>query len=153
MNQTNKTRPAHNFSLFTISFSLIIMFTSVVSADFSRDGDIVTDSVTKLEWQDDDVSHEMKWREAIDHCESLELGGHNDWRLPNINELKTIIDRSKYNPAIVSTFEHTSSSSYWSSTTNEDYFEDAWRVFFHNGKVDNYGKDGDYCVRCVRDGD
>ena len=109
MNRTNTNRPLHNFSLFTISFSLLLIFTSVASADFSRDGGIVKDSVTGLEWQDDDIGDKMEWREAISHCESdVSLGGHGDWRLPNVNELKSIIDRSRYNPAIVTAFEHTS---------------------------------------------
>ena len=153
MNQTNKTRPAHNFSLFTISFSLIIMFTSVVSADLSRDGDIVTDSATGLQWQDDAVGDTMEWREAISHCEDdVSLGGHDDWRLPNINELKTIIDRSRTSPAIVSAFEHTSSSVYWSSTTLENRHDNAWGVGFYGSYVGRGTKDNDLYVRCVRDG-
>ena len=153
MNKTNKTRPAHNFSLFTISFSLLLMFTSVVSADFSRDGSIVTDSVAGLQWQDDAIGESMEWREAINHCEDdVSLGGHGDWRLPNVNELKSIIDRSRYNPAIVSAFEHTSSSRYWSSTTNEGRHEYAWYVSFYSGYVSSNGKGNNRYVRCVRDG-
>ena len=153
MNQINTSRILHNFSLFTISFSLLLMFTSVVSADFSRDGDIVKDSVTNLEWQDDAIGDRMKWREAIDDCKGFELGNYNDWRLPNINELKSIIDRSRYNPAIVSIFEHTSTDNYWSSTTNKYSYDYAWNVFFFAGYVYGSPKDDDKYVRCVRDGD
>ena len=153
MNQINISRLLHNFSLFTIGFLLLIL-TSVVSADFSRDGDIVRDSVTGLEWQDDAIGDRIEWRDAIDHCEDyVSLGDHDEWRLPNINELKTIIDRSRTNPAIVSTFEHTSSGNYWSSTTSEDYHERAWRVGFNNGFVDYKSKSNSYRIRCVRDGD
>ena len=121
-------------------------------ADFTKEGDIVTDSVTKLEWQDDAITDEMEWQEAIEYCEGLELEEHTDWRLPNINELKTIIDRSRYNPAIVSAFEQTSSNYYWSSTTYENYHEHAWNVYFFYGSVGYYSKDGDRYVRCVRAG-
>jgi hypothetical protein len=122
-------------------------------ADFSRDGSIVTDSATGLQWQDDAVGDTMTWREAISHCEDdVSLGGHDDWRLPNINELKTIINRGRYNPAIVSAFKHTSSSDYWSSTTNEYDREGAWGAYFGNGNVYDDGKGNNGYVRCVRDG-
>ena len=32
-------------------------------------------------------THTDEWIGAIDYCESLDLGGKNDWRMPNINEL------------------------------------------------------------------
>ena len=112
----------------------------------------VLDSKTGLEWQDDAVGDTMDWVEAIKYCESLELDSNKDWRLPNINELKTIIDRSRYNPAIVSTFEHTSSGYYWSSTTYEYYHEFAWYVSFSYGYVYRGYKGTSRYVRCVRDG-
>jgi len=149
MNKIDTNRPLHNFSLFTISFALLLMFTSVVSADFSRDGDIVTDSVTNLEWQDDE-SVEKNWEEAIAYCEALELGGHTDWRLPNFNELYTIADHTKRNPAIDAIFQSVVSDFYWSSTTivgDEGY---AWSVYFGHGGDNWYGKSNSGYVRCVR---
>jgi len=125
---------------------------SLLQADFSKTGDIVKDSVSGLEFQDDAVGSRMKWEAAISHCEALSLGGHSDWRLPNINELKTIADRSKRNPAIVDAFTHTSSNYYWSSTTYEGNKDNAWVVNFNGGGVYYDGKDGSNYVRCVRDG-
>ena len=80
---------------------LILFLVSGVMANagFSRQGDIVTDSISKLQWQDDKIGKEMGWKDAIDHCEALNLGGYSDWRLPNLNELKSIVNRDKYNPA------------------------------------------------------
>ena len=123
-------------------------------ADFTRDTStaIVTDSATGLEWQDDAIGSSTTWQSAIDRCENLTLGGQSDWRLPNINELKTIIDRSKVNPAIISAFTQTSSDGYWSSTTTEDYKDNAWGVYFYDGYVGSHGKDNYYYVRCVRAG-
>jgi len=49
---------------------------------FSRDDttQIVTDTTTGLQWQDDANASSLtkKWTEAIDYCEALTLGGHDD---------------------------------------------------------------------------
>ena len=131
---------------------LIMIGLSLLKAEFLKNGDIVKDSVSKLEWQDNAVGSTMAWEDAITHCEELSLGGHSDWRLPNINELKSIVDRSKDYPAIVNGFENTSSNRYWSSTTYEGYKGSAWIVTFSYGYVGYYRKGHNYYVRCVRDG-
>ncbi len=126
--------------------------------NFSRDNitEIVTESRTNLQWQDnEDVNTTQRtWQGAIDYCENtLSLGGHNDWRLPNKKELLSIADRSRYNPAIDNTiFVNTASPDYWSSTAFVDSTYDAWYVGFGNGGSD-YGSKGDNgYVRCVRGG-
>ena len=131
---------------------LIMIGLSLLHADFTKTGDIVKDSVSHLEWQDDAVGPIMLWESAITHCEALSLGGHSDWRVPNLNELKSIVDRSKVNPAIVNGFDNTSSNYYWSSTTYENNKRNAWIVYFYYGKVDYNPKNDEYYVRCVRDG-
>jgi len=134
---------------------LIILGLSLfLCADFTRDANgIVTDSITTLQWQDDAIGTTMNWEESIAHCEALDLDG-TGWRLPNINELKTIIDVSKVNPAIANGFTQTSSNNYWSSTTYGDVNVSyaAWFVYFYPGSV-HYTNQGDrYYVRCVRGG-
>ncbi len=130
---------------------LIIVGLSLLQADFTKTGNIVKDSLSKLEWQDDAVGSSTTWQAAIDRCEALELDGYSDWRLPNINELKSIVDRSKVNPAIAVGFENTSSHYYWSSTSYEDYRDSAWFVYFYNGDVSHYLKGNNFYVKCVRD--
>jgi len=125
---------------------------SLLQADFSRTGEIVKDSMSGLEFQDDAVGSRMKWEAAISHCEALTLGGHSDWRLPNVNELKSIADRSKVDPAIEDTFTNTNSDRYWSSTTYEGNKNDSWTVYFGSGYVGNDPKGSSNYVRCVRDG-
>ncbi len=128
------------------------------TSSFSRDyvTEIVTDWATGLQWQDNEIVKTTEnWSEAIDYCENtLTLGGHNDWRLPNINELLSIADRSRYNPSLdMGTFEHVSSYRYWSSTTSALYVPSAWDVDFFYGYLSNGHSKGDsYCVRCVRGG-
>jgi hypothetical protein len=81
---------------------LLGSLTLSLNADFIRDNTklVVNDTKTGLMWQDDAVGSTMTWANAITTCESLTLGGYSDWRLPNIRELKSIVDRTRYNPAI-----------------------------------------------------
>ena len=44
-----------------------------------------------LQWQDPPAS-EMNFDAAESYCEDLEQGGHDDWRLPSIDELRTLVD-------------------------------------------------------------
>ena len=141
------------FSLFILIFSL----TTTLLADFSKSADIVTDSKTGLAWQDNNDTNgtERTWQEAIDYCETLDLDGHNDWRLPNINELKTIIDRTKTQPAIVNGFEYVGVNHeyiYWSSSTYGGYKDGAWIIGFDYSYLNGVGKDNYRYVRYVRDG-
>jgi hypothetical protein len=123
-------------------------------AGFSKSGNIVTDSVTGLQWQDNsdnnDSNKRVTWTGAISYCEQIEIDGHDDWRLPNINELESITDLSRSAPAIDPTFQHTASDGYWSSTTIVGHEGNAWGVYFHDGGDDWDDKDGTTYVRCVR---
>jgi len=131
---------------------LIIGLSSFLSAEFTKVSNVVTDSKTGLVWQDDAVGSQMSWQSALDYCETLSLDNYENWRLPNVNELKSIVEKSKNNPAIVDDFMNTSSSVYWSSTPvlDTEYF--AWGMYFKDGYYDWYRKDANYYVRCVRDG-
>jgi hypothetical protein len=39
---------------------------------------------------DQDLSAPMDWQTALDRCAALDYGGHDDWRLPNVQELLSI---------------------------------------------------------------
>lgn len=52
----------------------------------------VLDNHTGFCWQKD--YNVDTWNNAIDYCNNLSLGGHNDWRLPNVLELLTMFDAS-----------------------------------------------------------
>jgi hypothetical protein len=76
----------------------------------------VTDTRTGLTWEqktDDggprDKDNRYTWKEAMDYCEDLDLGGHTDWRLPTIKELSALVDLSRCIPSIdTSVFSNTS---------------------------------------------
>jgi len=54
-------------------------------------GDTWMDPTSGLTWQAAPTGGKMNWSDAKAHCKSLSLGGRNDWRLPTINELRSLI--------------------------------------------------------------
>lgn len=133
---------------------LMMIGMSLLQADFIKDGDTVKDTQSNLEWQDNKArDYYLTWNHAIKLCENLELAGHSDWRLPNIKELNSIVDNSKYKPAIVEVFKNTGSTKYWSSTTTKSYKYAARFVDFERGFIAGISKSESFRVRCVRGGD
>jgi hypothetical protein len=87
------------------------------------------------------------------YCEGLNLGGYTDWRLPTSKELQSLVDYSRYSPAINTTyFPNAAVSWYWSSTTFASYTGVAWGVRFGDGHVSLPYKDNCNYVRAVRGG-
>jgi len=110
----------------------------------------VTDTDTGLMWQNDAVGSTMTWYQAITYCEDKELGGYNDWRLPNNRELISISDPSTSDPAINAAFTQTASDYYWTSTTYSFDTRYARTVDFTYAISDLYLKTESHYVRCVR---
>jgi hypothetical protein len=113
----------------------------------------VTDNATGLMWQQEDDNQDRNWESALAYCEDRDLGGHVDWRLPDVKELRSIVDNTRYNPAIdPGVFPGTNPDSYWPSSTcaGAGNTSDAWDVDFGGGGVGYDGKAGTGYVRCVR---
>lgn len=121
----------------------------------------VTDNGTGLMWQQGVPEPDMLWDSALSYCEGLSLGGHSDWRLPNIKELESLTEDTTYwYPAIDTNFfpQEPTASYRWvysSSTTRANDPFIAVSVVFESGSVWGYcGKDNSFCyVRCVRSGE
>ena len=117
----------------------------------------VTDNLTGLMWTKDaqQIPGIMTWQAALDACNNLVYAEYNDWRLPNLRELQSLIDYNNVNPALPSghPFINETSSNYWSSTTRASYPGNAWYVAFGLGYILDSNKSfyGNY-VRAVRGG-
>lgn len=114
----------------------------------------VIDKNTNLEWQDnaDTKNITRNWIDAKNYCENLVIEGKNDWRLPNIKELQSIIDIKRFRPAIKDNFKNVKPAIYWSSSVvvdNSNRF--AWCVFISDGGTNDHKKSSSAYVRCVRD--
>jgi len=154
----NKSTKMRNFSFFIFTFSLIMISTSLWG-EFSRyNSGVIADNKTGLAWQDDyrdnggEIKRATTLEDALIYCHELTLGGQSDWRLPNIRELKSIVDDSKYNPSISSIFQNVTSNDYRSSTTVVLDSYNVWDVDFYYGYNFSGVKTDMARVRCVRGG-
>ena len=111
------------------------------------------DKKTGLIWQDNSAVKEIKmnWQDAVNYCSELNLGGYRDWRLPDIKELQSIVNISKYKPAIKKGFKYVDPwRAYWSSSVYISDTSKAWRVRFETGETQSSSKKTKYHVRCIR---
>jgi hypothetical protein len=115
----------------------------------------VSDTTTRLMWQQGSSAQTMNWQQSLAYCENLDLAGYTDWRLPNVHELQSIVDYTRYNPSInTDYFPSTTPAFYYTSTTRNDSPDYAWTIMFDYGYVNLYfGSDKltPYLARCVRD--
>lgn len=134
-----------------------------------------TDAVSGFIWSEK-ASRPKNWDEALFYCENLEEGGIKNWRLPNIDELRTLIQDcygtvtgsecmvsdargclsydSCWSTFCYCEFDEKGYSkfsdlgSFWSSSAANE--EGAWYINFYEAKlIDDY-KENSYSVRCVK---
>lgn len=113
---------------------------------------IVRDNTTGLEWLPLTSPDTYTWQGARDYVEGLndnETLGYDDWRLPSIAELSSLVDSGRYAPAIDPVFS-AGAAGYWSSTVWDLNTDFAWMVDFSHGIVNYYDKNNQYYVLAVR---
>jgi hypothetical protein len=118
---------------------------------------IVLDTMTGLRWQTSGPSTQMAWSEATSYCSALGGG----YRLPSVNELSSLVDRTRPAGIMIDTsvFPGTGSSFYWTSSASYDpdpnpMFPAKWVVDFNRGSTSrksSYAGSDTWYVRCVRD--
>lgn len=98
---------------------------------------------------------DKQWQDALDSCNCLDISGHADWRLPSVEELLSLIDRTQESPALP--FGHPfsggpASHHYWSSSNDAFDADYAWYVSIHSGDADTSSKMVEGIVFPVRGG-
>jgi hypothetical protein len=121
-----------------------VLVSSTVDGD-----DIITDTTSGLVWQKTYVSNKT-WQEALDYCENQTYAGYSDWRLPNLNELFSLINDDKFSPA--SDLTNVAKVPYWTSTSSMTNVNEALYVNFYGGSIGASARttSGSRYVRCVR---
>ncbi|KHK01057.1 hypothetical protein NY78_3598 [Desulfovibrio sp. TomC] len=113
-------------------------------------GNVVVDTTTGLIWEKTASAASKSWAEALAYCQNQTVDGYTDWRLPDIMELRTLVDYTKISPAINNTFVG-SGTFYWSSSTLKDHPDLAGYVDFTAGTSASDNKTRtDFFVRCLR---
>lgn len=162
-----------------------VEFIQIPQSSFHRDdvNKVVIDKTLNLMWQDDEsVTNVTKnWEEAVEYCHQLTYIGFHNWRLPNVEDLISLIDEMRSYPAINTQFKNVFLDWYWTNSTltrNESLsiigdadglggsldalresingyknteITNAFGVGFKNGQALPYGKSENFHIRCVRD--
>jgi hypothetical protein len=120
----------------------------------------VTDNLSGLTWSrnSNPSASTQTWQEALDYINSLNSSnylGYNDWRLPNRNELESLLNYGKSDQAawlIGQGFTDVHADSYWTSSTTAISTTSAWFANMNGGSVDSNNKFSMFYVWPVRSG-
>lgn len=134
---------------------LIFSFSIALASDFKRNGSlkVVIDNKNKLMWIDDSTILKLKLSHeaATKYCQDLSHGGYSNWRLPDIEELKLIVDKRNEKTNINKAFRYRIPDGFWASKAH-------WRtlwfyadyMYFISGTPYFDSRHKEKFVRCVR---
>ena len=127
----------------------------------------ITDTKTGLMWKkcvegvtgnlcDTGAAAAFTWQTALQQPGVVNGSGfatYQDWRLPNIKELTSIVEEQCYGPSInLNRFPNTPVSVVWSGSPDANYSDYAWFVNFHDGYSYYYNRNVSVQMRLVRSG-
>ncbi|UCE80000.1 MAG: DUF1566 domain-containing protein [Nitrospiraceae bacterium] len=125
---------------FLVVLAVVLMGVHAFAGKLTDNGDgTVSDKSEGLMWQQAEGGLK-KWQEAVTYCENMSLGGHDDWKLPTIDQLRSMVDKNFAQPMVDTTFFPDFPPTqifYWSSTEPEKNKRQAKILIF------NYGSDDD----------
>ena len=137
----------------SLSYAICVHGKELPSASFiettANNGDIlVTDLTTYLMWQKESVA-DKTWQQALKYCEDSTYAGYSDWRLPNKNELASLINYDK-SAVPYSDFPDMPSDWFWSSSTSRINFAYSWSIISDCGNINLDQHTNTSHVLCVR---
>lgn len=126
----------------------------------------ITDNLTRLNWSKDaDIATATKtWQQALDYVKtlnSINYLGHNDWRLPNVNEWESIINKAQSrnstwlnSQGFINVYSDSEDNTgyYWTSCTIVDITSYAWNIGMGTSGLRGSPKNYGYHVWPVRGG-
>lgn len=124
--------------------------------DFEDQGEVVVDHATDLMWQKSGSGTYITYKDAQKYIKELnrqKFAGYNDWRLPTIPELMSLLEpEERSNGLYVNPIFDSNQIWCWSADRlpGSGSSGAAWSVLFDGGNVDWYDLDDKYSVRVVR---
>ena len=116
---------------------------------------VICDDATGLMWEQSGSDRPMTWGDAAAHIRERNhrrVGGHDDWRLPTLEELLSLMERSWGEGGLyVSDLFDAAPGSCWSGDTRGD--TRAWKVNYHLGYAVDALVEEQNWVRAVRSAD
>ena len=108
-----------------LSIIALAALANTANASFVRDDVLqaVKDTSSELLWQDDAAvkTTQKVWSDAVSYCQNLRLDDYSDWRLPTLDELRSILNQ----PAFINTTD-ARLKIYWSSSESGS---EAYRLY------------------------
>ena len=137
-----------------------VVLSNWIDAAHPSGGAAVLDRETGLVWEQSPtapptIPNTFNWESAQAHCNALNTGGRMGWRLPTLQDLASLVDRSvSPGPRLPSghPFSNVQAADYWSATVFATDTSSAWVVDFFNGFVVLGGKIETHFAWCVRGG-
>ncbi len=126
------------------------------------EGFVFSDGGTNTSFADDHcaigANYSFTWQQALQDAKSLDQGpgyaGATDWRVPNVKELRSIIEEACDAPAVeLAVFPDTPPVEFWSASPNIGNPGFHWYVDFALGGIAFYDSNVSRLVRLVRDGE
>jgi len=135
---------------------LIFFFSFALANDIKRNSSlkVVVDNTNKLMWVDDSSVVKLRFthEEAQEYCDDSRYGGYSNWRLPDIEEFKVIVDKRNERTYIHRAFRFNIADGFWASKAH-------WRtlwfyadyMYFISGTAYFDSRHKKKYVRCIRD--
>lgn len=127
-----------NSKTHTLSNNCVIdKRTGLLWERYAPDGDIGPDSDGKFLWLD--AANDENVFAFADQANTKELGGHTDWRVPNLFEMVSLWVSENTAPCMDTTaFPSNPTNYFWCSSTNKETTTNGVKVDFNNPRV-NFG--------------
>jgi hypothetical protein len=124
---------------------------------FIDNGGSALDRLTGLTWLNPTQRRNvyLSWYEAQAAVEAInreKISGFNDWRIPGIRELESLVDLSAHTPALAADHPFKEIGTfYWSATTSEYETSYAWALYLQDGAIGvGYKANAEFCLWPVR---
>lgn len=91
--QENDMKKAREFFRKACDYGVQECCVAVVAERYQSDpgGDSIEDLTSSLVWQKNSPKKKMNYDDAMGYCKKLRSAAYDDWRLPSISELKTLV--------------------------------------------------------------